>query len=115
MPESETHKKAVKRWRDQNRLKYNEIQRKHANRYNAKHRPERREYAKMYSHYCYAAKFCEIPPMSLEEFLEQFDGEELEEEVDDPEFNYCIYQVLYKKNEKNQKIDSNELISNSIN
>ena len=81
MPMTEAQKQYIKKWREANREKYNERQRKYANNYNSKHREERRKYSLDY----YYRKLDEVhvsPKMELEEFLDQFNGEDFEEEID---------------------------------
>lgn len=84
MPRTEAQKRAqqkyLKKWRENNREKYNEMQKRYTNKYNAEHREERRIYA---SNRYY--KITPAPNMSLEEWLEQFDGEVLTDDEQEGE------------------------------
>lgn len=79
MPSTEAQKRAVNKWRERNRDKYNERQRKYANTYNAKHREERRDYSLNY-YYKKINETIPAPKLELDEFLDQFNEENLTDE-----------------------------------
>lgn len=79
MPMTESQKRYIKKWREEHREEYNARQRKYANRYNSKHREERKKYSLDY-YYKKLNETHEAPNMDLEEFLDQFNGEDFEED-----------------------------------
>ncbi len=79
MPMTEAQKKTIKKWRETHREEYNARQRKYANKYNEKHRAERATYGREY-YYKKLNEVIQAPKLELEEFLDQFNGEDFEED-----------------------------------
>lgn len=77
MPRTEAQKRAqqkyLKKWREANREKYNEMQRKYQTKYNRANRDKKSEYDRVKYYQLKHGNGQE--PMSYEEFIEQFDGE----------------------------------------
>lgn len=80
MPLTEAQKKSIKKWRENNREKYNEKQRLYANKYNERHRDERRKYSLDYYYRKINPVNDPLPKLDLDEFLDQFNGEDFEED-----------------------------------